>query len=214
MGCCHDAEVFDSASGQILGRFSEYYNKTGDLREGGVELWFEAGYRMLPSAVMNRSTALPVRGFDERLKYANDWLFFVEVFRRGRCAVTDEVLVRYRRHANNVSESLELASTALEEHLIVLAILESRYPELHQLVRKRRILFFLTEAVKSFGSGNIARSRAYVQSVIRNGAVVRGLGLYGALRLFGNYVCQQMAKHPNYRSPWFVKLSKQVLRGL
>ncbi|MCR4399290.1 MAG: glycosyltransferase family 2 protein, partial [Syntrophomonadaceae bacterium] len=40
-GCCHDADVFDSRTGQSLGLFSELYNGKRGFREGGVELLFD-----------------------------------------------------------------------------------------------------------------------------------------------------------------------------
>src|SRR6185369_8625379 len=103
IGCCHDAEIFESPSGRVLGSFSRLMNGKSGFREGGVELWFDASYFMLPSTVMVRSSAIPAHGFDERLKYANDWLLDIEIFRQGKCAVINEILGRYRRHGNNVT---------------------------------------------------------------------------------------------------------------
>ena len=71
------------------------------LRSGGIELWFDPTYKMLPSATMIRSALCPPGGFDERLTFTNDWLFDIEVFRHGHCMALDDVLVRYRRHADN-----------------------------------------------------------------------------------------------------------------
>ena len=96
-GCSHDAEVFDSDSGRTIGRFSQIHNGS-PLRSGGIELWFDPTYRMLPSATMIRSSFCPPAGFDLRLTYTNDWLFDIEVFRHGCCIAIDEALVRYRRH--------------------------------------------------------------------------------------------------------------------
>ena len=55
IGCCHDAEVFDSESGRAYGRFTEVYNGRRGVRDGGVELLLDPGYLMLPSTMMVRS---------------------------------------------------------------------------------------------------------------------------------------------------------------
>ena len=113
-GCTHDAEVFDSDSGRTIGRFSQIYNGS-PLRSGGIELWFDPTYRMLPSATMVRSSLCPLGGFDERLTYANDWLFDIEVFRYGRCVAIDDVLVRYRRHSDNFTTRADASGASYEE---------------------------------------------------------------------------------------------------
>ena len=75
IGCCHDAEVFDSASGKPYGRFTEVYNGRRGVREGGVELLLDPGYLMLPSTMMVRSSAVGELRFDPRIRVSNDWLF-------------------------------------------------------------------------------------------------------------------------------------------
>lgn len=139
VGCCHEAEVFESESSETLGLFSELYNGKSGFKEGGIELLFDPGYLMLPSTIMIRSECCPAHGFDERLKYSNDWLFDIEVFRQGKCVVINEVLAKYRRHSHNVTSSSSLKNIAFEESLIVLGIVEARYPELYPLIKKKKI---------------------------------------------------------------------------
>jgi glycosyltransferase involved in cell wall biosynthesis len=131
VGCSHDAEMFDSESGATIGRFSRVANG-GPLRSGGVEMWFDPTYKMLPSATMIRSSACPPGGFDERLTFTNDWLFDIEVFRRGRCVAIDEVLVRYRRHGDNFTTRAQESGVSYEEGLMTMAIVTARYPHLHR----------------------------------------------------------------------------------
>lgn len=137
VACIHDAEVFESGSSRVLGRFSALYNGVAGVRSGGVELQFDSAYLMLPSALMFRRDATPPEGYDERLRFANDWLWTVELLRSGRLVASDEVLVRYRRHGGNITASRETRERILEEGLIALAIVEARHPELHRLVRRR-----------------------------------------------------------------------------
>ena len=98
IGCCHDAEVFDSASGRGYGRFTEVYNGRRGVRDGGVELLLDPTYLMLPSTMMVRSSAVGSLRFDPRVRVSNDWLFDIELFQRGQVVGLDDVLARYRRH--------------------------------------------------------------------------------------------------------------------
>ncbi|MGO8906773.1 MAG: glycosyltransferase family 2 protein [Solirubrobacteraceae bacterium] len=144
-GCSHDAEVFDSDSGRTIGRFSQIYNGS-PLRSGGIELWFDPTYRMLPSATMIRSSFCPPAGFDLRLTYTNDWLFDIEVFRHGCCVAIDEALVRYRRHDDNLSTRGETSGVTFEEGLMAMAIVTARYPALQRHARTISTALMLGQA--------------------------------------------------------------------
>lgn len=208
VGCCHDAEVFQSHDGQVIGLFSELKNGRREFREGGVELWFAPNYFMLPSTVMIRSVAAPLHGFEERLKYVNDWLFDIEVFRLGKCVPLNEVLGKYRRHESNTTSSSGLRTTGHEEMMIALTIIESRYPELYGYVNKRRKLMYLSLAVKSFRGGDLPRAQRYLLVAIHNGLVFRGMFVLVALKLFGRYILSQMSSGNYDKSPAFVKLTR------
>jgi glycosyltransferase involved in cell wall biosynthesis len=145
VGCTHDAEMFDSDSGRIIGRFSQVANGA-PLRSGAIEMWFDPTYKMLPSATMIRSLHCPPDGFNEQLSFTNDWLFDIEVFRAGRCIAIDDVLVRYRRHADNFTTRAELSGAALEEGLMTMAIVTARYPELARRARTMSTAILLGEA--------------------------------------------------------------------
>jgi glycosyltransferase involved in cell wall biosynthesis len=178
VGCCHDAEVFDSETDTVLGSFSQIYNGR-PLREGGVELWFDPTYRSLPSATMFRASAVPPGGLDTGLRRANDWLFDIEVFRHGRCAVIPEVLVRYRRHPEQMT-SERLRSEWFQEGLAVMEIVESRYPELRARARASRAALLLGE------SRRLARSGRRREALRRVGEAARAGGPFGLARVAGH----------------------------
>lgn len=146
VACVHDAEVFVSATGQVLGRFTQLYNGRAGVRSGGIELQFDPTYFMLPSATMFRRRAAPEHGFDERLRFANDWLWTTELLRGGDVVGIPDVLVRYRRHDSNITADPGTRARTLEEGLIALAVLDARYPDLHRLVRRRAAAFHLAAA--------------------------------------------------------------------
>lgn len=171
-GCCHDAEVFDSDSGRVYGRFTEVYNGRRGVREGGVELLLDPAYLMLPSTMMVRSEALPARGFDPRIRVSNDWLFDIELFRHGRCVALQDVLARYRRHSRNATSQ---TVDTLEDALVVLALAEARYPELAPLIRPRRVAAIFGEASRRFQGGDRRGALRYLTAGARAGGLLRSL---------------------------------------
>jgi glycosyltransferase involved in cell wall biosynthesis len=174
VGCCHDAEVFDSDAGRSLGRFSELYNGR-PMQEGGVELWFDPTYRILPSMTMFRAAACPPHGYDSRLPQAHDWLFDIEVFRQGRCVASHEVLLRYRRHAGQMTDPRsETHSTArwFEAGLMAMSIVEARYPELQGPARTSRAALLLGEARRRWSSGERGLALRRAWGALRTGGVV------------------------------------------
>ncbi len=176
-GCTHDAEVFDSATGETLGSFTWIYNGR-PLREGGVELWFDPTYRMLPSATMFRASARPEHGLEPSLPRVMDWLFDIEVFRNGACLVSQEQLVRYRRHPGQLTDP-ENEQAGFEAGLNVMEIVESRYPELRRRARSSRAALLLGE------SRRLARAGAYQDSLRTASDAIRAGGPLGLARLVG-----------------------------
>jgi len=179
-GCTHDAEVFEESSGRVLGRFSQLANGA-PLRSGGVELWFDPTYRMLPSATMVRSSLCPPSGFDLRLTYTNDWLFDIEVFRHGRCIALDEVLVRYRRHEANLSTRGETSGATLEESLMAMAIVLARYPQLRRGARTISAAVLLGEARRRARAGDWRAASRYLTAAVGVGGASGLLGVASAM---------------------------------
>jgi len=170
IGCCHDAEVFDSDSGEAYGRFTDVYNGRRGVRDGGVELLLDPGYMMLPSTMMVRSSAVGDIRFDPRIRVSNDWLFDIMVFRHGRIAGMDDVLARYRRHRRNATSQ---TFDALDDALIVLAIADARYPELHRQIRLRRLGVIFGEASRRFRAGDRRTALRYLAAAAGTGGLIR-----------------------------------------
>ncbi len=176
VGCTHDAEMFDSDSGRVIGPFSRVANGR-PLRSGGIELWFDPTYKMLPSATMIRSDACPRSGFDARLTFTNDWLFDIEVFRLGACIALDELLVRYRRHSDNFTTRAGESGVAYEEGLMTMAIVTARYPELHRRAQTMSAAIML-------GRARARASRRDWRGAVRYAAAAYGAGgASGAVRV-------------------------------
>ncbi len=175
-GCVHDAEVFRSEDGENLGLFSRYAGARG-LREGGVELWLDPTYFVLPSTLMFRSRFVPGHLFEPRLPYTADWLFSIEVFRHGRCLLLEGVYVDYRRHGAQVTRGEDSDRRAFEEGMMAMALVDSRYPELFTSARTVRAALLYGEARRRLRSGDRAGSLRYARSAARSG------GLGGHARL-------------------------------
>jgi glycosyltransferase involved in cell wall biosynthesis len=170
VGCCHDAEVFDSASGKLYGRFTEVYNGRRGVRDGGVELLLDPVYMMLPSTMMVRSSAVGQLRFDPRIRVSNDWLFDIMLFRHHRIVGLDDVLARYRRHERNYTSQ---TSDALEDALVVLALADARYPELHRLIRVRRVAAIFGEASRRLQSSDRRAALRYIRAAAGAGGLLR-----------------------------------------
>jgi len=175
-GCTHDAEMFDSDSGRSLGRFSADANGR-PLRSGGIGLWFDPTYRMLPSATMIRAGLCPPGGFDERLTFTNDWLFDIEVFRHGPCAAIDEPLVRYRRHGDNFTTRAQQSGVSFEEGLMTMAIVTARYPELQGRARTMSTAIVLGQARQRAARREWGAAARYGFTACRAGGVDGLLGV-------------------------------------
>jgi glycosyltransferase involved in cell wall biosynthesis len=179
-GCSHDAEMFDSHSGCVIGRFSQVANGT-PLRSGGIEMWFDPTYKMLPSATMIRSSLCPPGGFDERLKFTNDWLFDIEVFHRGSCIALDDVLVRYRRHADNFTTRAEQSGASYEEGLMAMAIVTGRHPQLQRRARTMSTAIMLGQARRRLNGREWRVATSYGAAACGTGGISGILGVTAAI---------------------------------
>jgi glycosyltransferase involved in cell wall biosynthesis len=179
-GTTHDAEIFDSDSGRSIGRFSQVINGR-PLRSGGIELWFDPTYRMLPSATMIRSSLCPSGGFEERLTFTNDWFFDIEVFRHGRCIAIDDVLVRYRRHGDNFTTRADDSGISYEEGMMTMALVSARYPELSGRARTVSAALTLGQARRRAGAGQWRAASRYVATAWGIGGARGAVGVGSAL---------------------------------
>jgi len=179
-GCAHDAEMFQSEDGHVIGRFSQVANGR-PLRSGGIELWFDPTYKMLPSATMIRSALCPSGGFDERLTFTNDWLFDIEVFRHGRCIALEEVLVRYRRHSDNFTTRAEASGASLEEGLMAMSIVTARYPELARRARTMTAAILLGQARRRVAQRKWREAASYASAAAGAGGPRAAFGIVAAM---------------------------------
>lgn len=145
----HNLEIFDSGTGRTL---RLYNRRPGERfagrmrfppREGGAELLVRYGTFVGGCSIMARREWCPP-GYDERVRVASDWLFFIETALRGRILYIPDVLGRYRRHGHNVTH----VSGSLGEELLTLDIVDEQYPHLRPFSAGYRRNHYLRRAAR------------------------------------------------------------------
>lgn len=212
VGCYTDAEVFESDSGKTLGLASVLYNGTPKLQQGRLEDWFFPRYYVLPSTFMARSAVCPPHGFDERLKYKSEILFFAETFRTGRFLAIPEPLTRYRRHGENLTGSSHHRDVSLEYDLIMCAIWDARYPKQRAIFQRFRRTAFIVDALKAHREGNLSRYNAILLNLLRDGEWVRASALALGLAVFGKRAAAITGMSSLSRPGWIARLSRAILQ--
>jgi glycosyltransferase involved in cell wall biosynthesis len=131
--CSHDVDVFDSETGKTLYLWSQRFGR----REGRIRELVRYGNYLSSVSVMIRRSHLPEYGYDDRIRIGSDWLLWLEVLARGkgRICYLDEVLARYRRHADNLTN---VSAWKYEDQLITLALVDTKWPGLLFPARLRR----------------------------------------------------------------------------
>jgi glycosyltransferase involved in cell wall biosynthesis len=128
----HNLEVFFSDINQE----SYLLNSKNSAKEGDVKTVIKYGSFNGASSTMMRRSKAPKYGFDERVPIASDWMYWVDALGNGgEIRYMDEVLGKYRRHANNATS--EQNYNAQLDHLNSCNILLTKYPYLQNLILYR-----------------------------------------------------------------------------
>lgn len=97
----HNLEVFDSATDRPLGL---YNNARNPARSGSVRELIRHGCFVGGNSAMVRRSSLPATGYNVLFPVASDWqLWIAATVGGGQIGYINEVLARYRRHANNTT---------------------------------------------------------------------------------------------------------------
>jgi len=123
--CYHNLEVFQSETNEILHYFNEKNKYNGDMKTA-------IRYGTFNGACSNmvRASKAPKNGFNEILPVASDWLYWIETLHNGGTIdYIDEVLGKYRRHANNVTKQENFITQNELDHLISCQIIMAKFPQ-------------------------------------------------------------------------------------
>lgn len=142
--CYHDVDVFDSNTGRSLYLWS---GRIG-MRSGNIKDLVRFGNYLPAVAVMVRSKDLPKDGYEERIKVYSDWFFWLCTLNNGRGQICyiDDVLAKYRRHFDNLTNT---SKWKFIDQNLVLDLVEANWPELNFEVRMRRSELHFMQSVNS-----------------------------------------------------------------
>lgn len=212
IGCYHDADVFDSDTGRSFGRMSQVYNGSAHLKQGYLRDWFVPRNFFLPSTIMAWSHATPPHGYDERLKHLSEVVFFAETFRAGQLLAFNDILVRYRRHARNVTADAKALDQMYEYELLAYAILEARYPELYPLLKRLRASCMTAAALKAHRERDAERRDAITRNLWAEGAWLPAAATFATTRVLGAWAAKISGGSTAARPEWVKRLARFVLR--
>lgn len=121
--CYHNLDVFDSYTGRTLYYFNNKLKINGDVHTLIQKGCFNGACSTMVRATSSRNTI-----FNSAVPVASDWLYWIEVLvGGGTIDYIDEVLGRYRRHSNNVTDRSSLGQNYLD-HLNSCNIIFTKYP--------------------------------------------------------------------------------------
>jgi glycosyltransferase involved in cell wall biosynthesis len=153
--CAHSMIRFMSATGELLVQYDEW-----KLVEhgSGPEAFLTKGMIYLPSSIMVRRDAIPAKGFDERLPYASDRKFVVDVLSGGgkfRCLRSR--LGKYRLHEKNVS--IFRRQECFKDWTLMWTLIEIEHPRFVHLCRTGRAYVYYREGITLCGEGYMEKAR-------------------------------------------------------
>jgi len=109
----HNLDVFDSDTGKTLYYFNEEYKYNGDVFTSIRYGTFNGA-----CSTMVKRTKTPKLGFNNLVPVASDWLYWVESLHNGgNIDYIDEVLGKYRRHENNITNKTKKLTQNEIDHL-------------------------------------------------------------------------------------------------
>jgi hypothetical protein len=125
--CYHQHEAFESKTGKIKYlSFDKHKSRRGDVK---VAVKYGTFNGALTSMVRRNKT--PKNGFNPLVPVASDWLYWVETLSNGGTIdYIDDVLARYRRHANNLTNKGVTIGQNSIDHMNSCNLILKDHPEL------------------------------------------------------------------------------------
>ena len=115
---------------------------------------------------MVKRSAIPPKGFDERIKVHSDWKFCAECLLKGnKFGYVPGVYGRYRRHAENATT--RYSSLLWEELDVGLTLLASENPKLSNGLQAARAHGYYQRGVSLLQNGRSDEGRAAIARAMR-----------------------------------------------
>ena len=135
----------------------------------GPKYFIQNGTPFAAISVMVQRSALPVMGFDQRLKTASDWKLWIDcLVGGGAYGFLDHIYARYRRSETNVSNNIQNMVT---DRLVTIAIIESTYPEFIHVCKKQRARAYYDFGINLMKEGNSVPARRALAAAARSSQV-------------------------------------------
>lgn len=135
-------------------------HRNKDLVHGFVDMVAKFKADIPGPATMVRASAIPDYGFNDDIKTASDWLFYIDVSSNGDVVRLDEPLSVYRQHENNVGHKYFSYS---EDFIQTIKFVKMRYAKVPGIVvaadnGARRFLLGVIYRALEQGRPDIART--------------------------------------------------------
>lgn len=170
--CLAKVAAFDSETKQVL--FTSppedfECSKQDDIIDFAYQIGSNA------SAIMVRRTSVPDYGFENSIPHVSDWLFWIEVLRKGKAVYIDEILTKYRRHDKSMSNYRD---QIVVEHLMTLALIERKYEELFGSARNNMDKYILNDASRRYSLTTCKESKQeFLRTIIASTQISIFIGM-------------------------------------
>lgn len=154
----HALDVFESESNNTL-----YIRKQG-VKEpiNSVREIIKHGCFIGACSAMVRKNSTPEKGFDERIPYASDWLYWAEsLLEGGEVHYIDKLLGRYRRHEANITSN-DVSFKTDVDHLNSCNILLIDNPKYHN-----EIIYRYRGLIKGMRIRDTGNYKYYLQACLK-----------------------------------------------
>lgn len=152
--CLSDVEIFESETNRII----EIYRNALFYQSAPIEKIIAQDNQTPSSAVMVRQAYCKHIILEPRTPIVSDWLYVIEACIAGKQGYIPEVLLRYRRHAHNITQG-GFNKSFLDDRLIYCDILLSRYPQYHRAAQKQRSNVFYFSGLRALFDKNFTIAR-------------------------------------------------------
>ncbi|MBT7600014.1 MAG: glycosyltransferase [Anaerolineae bacterium] len=145
----HDADTFDSASGETIFFYSDRFG----VGNGTVYDLISKGMYIHFGSLMYRRKSIAFHTFNTQVRIVDDWLFTIEVLLNGNqdFFYIDKVLSKYRRHSTNITLDWD---EKIRQNFDALDIVGNKYKSAKFHIRSRQAELYFIFTVFSFMKRN------------------------------------------------------------
>lgn len=116
-------------------------------------------------ATMVRASAIPDYGFNEDIKTASDWLFYIDVSSKGDVVRLNEPLAVYRQHENNIGHMYFKYSGDFIKTMEIVKIRYSNVPGINNAVYHGARRFLIGVIYRALEQSKPDIARAYIKQL-------------------------------------------------